>query len=176
MTEPVKTAAEVAQQQKEVRTTFVSAKGQPVQVITPALTLTLPVVDLRELPETDREAETQRPAIEEAQRVFALAEGPLLRVKLMCLSEGENVNLLTMHRILSEEWSVGFSMQEMTALYKVNPPLPAGPRRCLNCPTSMPTGHIGRDTVYKTRRSSLNLATGSSSWGGPAGCSRQTAS
>lgn len=50
-----------------LRTTFATVDGQPVQVIAPALTLPLPVVDLRELPEVERETEARRLAMEEAQ-------------------------------------------------------------------------------------------------------------
>jgi amino acid adenylation domain-containing protein len=109
---------EIVRRHEVLRTTFVSTKGQPVQVISSALTLTLPVVDLRELPETDREPEAQRLAIEEAERAFDLAQGPLLRVKLLCLSQEDHVLFLIMHRIVSDEWSVGLFLQEMAALYE----------------------------------------------------------
>ena len=53
-----------------LRTTFPSVDGQPVQSISPEIDLKLPVVDLRELPETEREVEAQRLAIKEAEQTF----------------------------------------------------------------------------------------------------------
>src|SRR5215475_335111 len=52
---------EIVRRHEVLRTTFVSSdEGQPLQVITPTLHLSLPVVDLRALPETQREAEVCR--------------------------------------------------------------------------------------------------------------------
>ena len=109
---------EIVRRHEALRTTFASVDGQPLQIIAPDLNLTLPVVDLRELPETEREAETQRLATENAQRPFDLAQGPLLRVKLVRLSEEEHVFLLTMHHIVSDGWSLGVFMRELAATYE----------------------------------------------------------
>ena len=109
---------EIVRRHEILRTTFPVVNGQPVQVISPDIDLTLPIVDLRELPETEREAEAQRRATEEAQQPFDLARGPLLRVKLLRLSEDEHVFLLTMHHIVSDDWSLGVFMRELTALYE----------------------------------------------------------
>ncbi len=52
--------------------------GEPVQVIAPEPSAALEAVDLRALPEADREAEAERLAIAEARRPFDLARGPLV--------------------------------------------------------------------------------------------------
>ena len=46
---------EIIRRHEALRTTFAVMEGQPVQVITPTLHLSLPVVDLRALPEARRE-------------------------------------------------------------------------------------------------------------------------
>jgi amino acid adenylation domain-containing protein len=109
---------EIVRRHEALRTTFTSVNGQPVQVIASALTLWLPMVDLRELSETERGAEAERLAAEEAQRPFDLAQGPLLRAKLLRLSEREHVLLVTMHHIVSDDWSVGVFMKELTTVYE----------------------------------------------------------
>jgi hypothetical protein len=43
----------IAQRHAVLRTTFTMMEGQPVQVIAPTLTVSLPVVDLRDFPEAD---------------------------------------------------------------------------------------------------------------------------
>ena len=70
------------------------------------------------MPESEREAEVGRLAIEEAQRPFDLARGPLLRVTLLRLGEEEHVGLLTMHHIVSDGWSTGILIREMAVLYE----------------------------------------------------------
>ncbi|UCF78982.1 MAG: amino acid adenylation domain-containing protein [Candidatus Eiseniibacteriota bacterium] len=110
--------SEIVRRHETLRTSFPVVDGQSVQVISPDVDLTLPLVDLRELPETEWEAEAQRQATEEAQQPFDLARGPLWRVKLLRLSEGEHVFLLTMHHIVSDGWSLGVFMRELVTLYE----------------------------------------------------------
>jgi len=124
---------EIVRRHEGLRTTFSSMEGRPVQVITPSSTLKIPMMDLRELSETDREGEVRRLSIEEAQCPFNLAQGPLLRVKLLCLAEEKHVLLLTMHHIISDGWSIDVLFRELEALYeafsadKPSPPLPELP-------------------------------------------------
>ena len=110
--------SEIVRRHEALRTTFVVADGSPVQVIAPTLNVTLLVTDLSELPESEREAEARRLATEEAQRLFDLARGPLVRAGLLRLGEEEHVLLVTMHHIISDGWSTGVFVRELTALYE----------------------------------------------------------
>ena len=83
--------SEIVRRHEALRTTFATVEGQPVQVIAPDLTLSLPVVDLQDLPETQREARAQELATQEAQRPFDLAQGPLLRTTLLKLGQQEHL-------------------------------------------------------------------------------------
>ncbi len=109
---------EIVRRHEVLRTTFVAVEGQPIQVIAPQLNLTLPVVDLRDIPETQREDEAQRLATEETQRPFDLTRGPLLRVKLLHLAPEEYLFLLNLHHIVFDGWSRGVFMRELKALYE----------------------------------------------------------
>ena len=51
---------QIVHRHETLRTTFSVVEDQPVQVIAPTLSLTLPVVDLHELPEAEREIEARR--------------------------------------------------------------------------------------------------------------------
>src|SRR6185295_17863208 len=53
----------------------------------------------------------------EARRPFDLEQGPLLRARLLRLSEEEHVLLVTMHHIVSDGWSMGVLVKEVAALY-----------------------------------------------------------
>ena len=51
---------EVVRRHEALRTTFAVEQGQPVQVIAPTLALTVEHIDLRHLPEADRDSEAGR--------------------------------------------------------------------------------------------------------------------
>ncbi|MDZ8257277.1 condensation domain-containing protein [Nostoc sp. ChiQUE01b] len=109
---------EVVKRHEVLRTTFTVVDGQPLQVIAPSLRFTLPMVDLQELPQNQREAEVLRLASEEAQQPFDLAKGPLLRANLLQLAAAEYALLLTMHHIVADGWAIGVLISEIADLYK----------------------------------------------------------
>ncbi|MBO0784424.1 MAG: hypothetical protein J2P37_36945, partial [Ktedonobacteraceae bacterium] len=108
---------EIVRRHESLRTTFSAVNGQPLQVIAPALSLALPVTDLRGQPEAEREEQVSKLVAEEAMQPFDLARGPLFRVRLLRLGEEEHVMLFSMHHIISDEWSLGVLVRELAALY-----------------------------------------------------------
>jgi amino acid adenylation domain-containing protein len=108
---------EILQRHEVLRTSFNTIDSHPVQIIAPSSHLTLSLLDLSELPALRREAELQRLMKEEAQRPFDLTSGPLLRLRLFCLSAQEHVLLLSMHHIISDGWSIGVLIRELVSLY-----------------------------------------------------------
>jgi aspartate racemase len=108
---------EIVRRHGSLRTRFTAVDGQPVQVITPELSLTLPVVNLEEFSESEREEQARQLAAQEAHQPFDLARGPLWRASLLRLSDEEHLLLLTMHHIISDGWSIGVLLRELTALY-----------------------------------------------------------
>ncbi|MCP4655705.1 MAG: hypothetical protein GY856_09830, partial [bacterium] len=59
-------------------------------------------------------------AAEEARRLFDLRTGPLIRLTLLRLADGDHVLLVTMHPIVSDGWSMGIFCRELMALYAVS--------------------------------------------------------
>ena len=110
--------SEIAARHESLRTSFTVVEGNPVQVIAPAVSVELPVVELAELSESEREAEALRLAREEAQRPFDLERGPLVRASLLRLGGEEHVLLLNMHHIVGDDWSFSVLMRELMALYE----------------------------------------------------------
>src|SRR5262245_36458793 len=90
---------EIVGRHETLRTTFSMVDGKPVQIIARALSISLPVVNLTERPEAEREQEARRLAREEAVRPFDLIRGPLFRATLIRLSETDHILLLTLHHI-----------------------------------------------------------------------------
>lgn len=109
---------EIVRRHESLRTTFRSVEGEPVQVISPHVPVEVALVDHSGLPEDAREAEAMGLAREEAARPFDLAEGPLVRVSLIRLGDADHLLLFTMHHIISDGWSFGVLVRELTAIYE----------------------------------------------------------
>jgi amino acid adenylation domain-containing protein/FkbM family methyltransferase len=113
-----RTLREIIERHEVLRTSFPARQGEPVQVIAEQVEFELLVTDLSELGEAEREREARRLAEEEAQTPFDLAAGPLVRARLLRLGEAEHVALFTMHHIVSDGWSVGVLIKEVSQLYE----------------------------------------------------------
>ncbi|HYG62862.1 MAG TPA: amino acid adenylation domain-containing protein, partial [Thermoanaerobaculia bacterium] len=107
----------IGRRHEALRTTFDERQGHPVQVIEPEPRLTLTLLDLSDLPPAEREAEVLRQAHTEALAPFDPAAGPLVRATLLVLGEEEHTLLVTMHHIVTDGWSMGIFLRELTALY-----------------------------------------------------------
>jgi len=109
---------EILRRHEVLRTSFIILDGQPVQVIAPYSDFILETVDLSSVPLAEQEAELQRLLKEEALKPFDLGTSPLLRARLLRLARADHVLQLTMHHIVSDGWSSGVIVKELTALYQ----------------------------------------------------------
>ncbi|MFH0788544.1 MAG: amino acid adenylation domain-containing protein [Pseudomonadota bacterium] len=101
------------------RTTFSTVEGKPVQNIHPSLSLKVPVVDLQNLPDQEREAEALRVATEEARVLFDLETGPLLRALLIRMNEKDDRLLITLHHQICDGYSIHQVLfRELLVLYE----------------------------------------------------------
>ncbi|WP_279627486.1 non-ribosomal peptide synthetase [Micromonospora chersina] len=92
-----------------LRTTFVERDGVPRAVLAAHVDA---AIDWRE---AGSAAEVARAAEVEAARPFDLATGPLFRVVVWRLGDGEHVLLAAMHHIVSDGWSIGLLARELAA-------------------------------------------------------------
>ncbi|HYP26349.1 MAG TPA: amino acid adenylation domain-containing protein, partial [Blastocatellia bacterium] len=106
----------IVERHESLRTRFEEIDGEPVQVIEPVLRIPMPVEDLSG---SDEQTRLERLAALEQERLepFDLARGPLLRVRLLKLSEREYVFSETMHHITSDAWTWGVFHRELMTLY-----------------------------------------------------------
>src|SRR5262249_15127502 len=102
--------AEVVRRHEALRTTFAARDGEPVQVIAAAGPFELVAEDATE-------AGARALADEEARRPFDLARGPLFRARLVRIVAGGHVLLLNMHHAVSDGWSIGLLVRELSQLY-----------------------------------------------------------
>jgi len=121
--------ARVVQRHESLRTSFANHQGEPVATIHAQADVSLQRVKL-----TDgyRERDLREQMSAEARRPFNLGHPPLLRATLYELARGRHVLLCVMHHIVSDGWSMGVLLREMSELYaagakqgdSVLPPLP----------------------------------------------------
>jgi amino acid adenylation domain-containing protein len=109
---------EIVRRHEALRTIFVSDQGEPFQVVLPQLVLPLPMFDLSSLPESNRQREVLPLLRESCQEPFDLANGPLVRARLLRLGVEHHILLLTMHHIVSDGWSLGVLFKELSVLYE----------------------------------------------------------
>jgi amino acid adenylation domain-containing protein len=109
---------DVVRRHEVLRTTLAADDGIPRQLISASLELPLSVHDLTGLPDGERALQAQNRIREEAERPFDLARGPLIRVAVLRLGERENIATVTMHHAISDAWSIGILIRELSALYQ----------------------------------------------------------
>ncbi len=110
---------EIIRRHEAWRTSFPIVDDQPIQMIHPASTFALSVVDLRDLPGIEREAQALHIAAAEAQLPFDLAHGPLLRATLIHLGDQEHRLFLTLHHIIFDGVSLcQVFLPELRSLYE----------------------------------------------------------
>ena len=100
-----------------LRSGFVEANGEPRQFVRRKVNLRIPLVDLSRLPQETLESELDRRSKADARRTFDLEEPPLLRVKLLRLAEDRHILLVTMHHIITDQWSMGLFRKELAIIY-----------------------------------------------------------
>ncbi|WP_257460231.1 non-ribosomal peptide synthetase [Archangium lipolyticum] len=109
---------EIVRRHEVLRTRFPEVEGSPRQVIaSPETGVELTLVELPGLTEREREEELQRLSDELARRPFELAKGPLLRVTLVALGADDFALFVTKHHIITDGWSLGVFVRELSALY-----------------------------------------------------------
>jgi arthrofactin-type cyclic lipopeptide synthetase C len=100
-----------------LRTSFAFVDEQPVQRIAAVEGSNFHLIehDLRQ--HADAEAELRRLIAVEAAGSFDLEYGPLIRGLLLRLAEDEHALWITMHHIVSDGWSMGVLVHELSTLY-----------------------------------------------------------
>ena len=98
-----------------LRTTFLLIDGEPVQQIASVETSRFVLLE-HDLEQGSKE-DLRRLVVQEAGEPFDLRTGPLIRGRLIRLTEEDHVLLITMHHIVSDGWSMGVFRSELSTLY-----------------------------------------------------------
>src|SRR5579864_1852334 len=100
-----------------LRTSFPMRNGIPVQRIADSWDLELPEIDLRFLPQEQKEKNAIALAKKEQSLPFNLQEGPLLRFLLLQLHDDDHLLAIIMHHVTGDGWSLAIMVREFSACY-----------------------------------------------------------
>ncbi|MBV8100096.1 MAG: amino acid adenylation domain-containing protein, partial [Verrucomicrobia bacterium] len=102
---------------ESLRTRFVCSEGEPhVELLAPDSGFQLLEDDLRY--DAAPEKRLQELSDDEAHTAFDLEAGPLIRGRLIRLADQDCYFLLTQHHIISDGWSLGILIDELSTLYR----------------------------------------------------------
>src|SRR5947207_175588 len=107
----------VVARHEALRTTFITVEGEAVQRILSAEESRFDLLehDLRNC--IDVRNELKGLIAQEVSTPFDLEAGPLIRGRLIRQAEDEHTLLITMHHIVSDGWSMGVLIRELSVLY-----------------------------------------------------------
>ncbi|MDM7915100.1 MAG: condensation domain-containing protein, partial [Candidatus Eisenbacteria bacterium] len=108
---------EIVRRHEALRTVFARRGGRVVGRVVQAGDFSLPVEDLRGIVAGEREEEARRRSSEEVNRPFDLERGPLVRGLLLRVGDEEQVFVLALHHLVSDGWSIGVLVTELSSLY-----------------------------------------------------------
>lgn len=122
----------LVQRHETLRTTFSAWEGEPMQIVAPPAPVHYSMVDLSSASVRERQAGLQRIRRLELAQPFDLAQGPLIRFKLVKLAERHHLLIIAMHHIITDGWSMNVLQRELSVLYAASrtgrtaplPPLP----------------------------------------------------
>lgn len=101
-----------------LRTVFFDIKGQPRQKVLQKVNIQVEQTSLDYLPSHKRKNKLEEILVQEAQVSFNLSNPPLLRAKLIKVDHDDYTLAITIHHIISDGWSLGIVIKELSLLYK----------------------------------------------------------
>lgn len=113
-----RTLGEIMRRHESLRTVIAEGEGQPVQLISEAEELELPLLDLSYLEgKAEQEVQVQHLMHQQALYCFDLRQGPLLRSHLLRLEAHSYLLVLVVHHLVFDGWSVGIFLREVQQIY-----------------------------------------------------------
>ena len=109
---------EVIRRHEALRTSFLMTE-LPQQYIIEHSPVSLLTVDLLDLSKALQQKAVAEISHQEAHRVFDLKHTPLLRATLLKLNQHQHTLLMTLHHIVSDEWSLNIFIKELSEFYQV---------------------------------------------------------
>lgn len=112
-----KSFTEVVRRHEVFRTNFVEREGNATIVVSPTGTFSVKVVNLEDPEDGAQTLEIEQWMEAEVGRPFDLVHDCLLRAVLLRCDSKTHLLLMSMHHIISDEWSMGTLINELSTLY-----------------------------------------------------------
>ncbi|MGB3534213.1 MAG: amino acid adenylation domain-containing protein [Microcoleaceae cyanobacterium] len=112
------TFSQIIRRHEVLRTAFHTVNGKPKLMISSNCELEVPIIDLCNLSQAAQELQIDQLLFAENKQAFELSSTHLIRVKLLHLQEQDHLLLMTLHHIISDGWSMGVLLQELSRLYQ----------------------------------------------------------
>lgn len=113
-----KSINEIVRRHEALRTNIVSSAGKPSQRILPFHEFTLPLTDLSEEQESEKETIAIQIVKDDAFLPFDLSRDSMFRPRLVRLSPDDHMLLLTTHHVAFDGWSERVMFRELCELYQ----------------------------------------------------------
>ncbi|MFN6218433.1 MAG: amino acid adenylation domain-containing protein [Aphanizomenon sp.] len=108
---------EIVRRHEILRTNFQQIEGKNLQIIRPEINISLQVINLEQIT-AKQQLQNVEPLInQETDKIFNLSEDDLFQSTLYQLNQNSYILLLNMHHIISDGWSIGILLQELSTLY-----------------------------------------------------------
>ncbi|HEV8316460.1 MAG TPA: condensation domain-containing protein [Vicinamibacterales bacterium] len=107
----------VTERQESLRTVFVLDGLRPAAVVRPSTPIDVPVIDVSNCPEALRFTMARRAVRAAVARPFDLSHAPPWRACLVRFGADDHVALFVLHHIISDGWSMGILVHDLTAMY-----------------------------------------------------------
>ncbi|MFN6395714.1 MAG: amino acid adenylation domain-containing protein [Aphanizomenon sp.] len=108
---------EIVRRHEILRTNFQQIEGKNLQVIRPEINISLQVINLDQITAKQQLQNVQQLINQETDKIFNLSEDDLFQSTLYQLNQNSYILLLNMHHIISDGWSIGILLQELSTLY-----------------------------------------------------------
>ncbi|MRG92278.1 non-ribosomal peptide synthetase, partial [Polyangium spumosum] len=103
-----------------LRTTYPEVDGTPRRRVSDEVAIPIRVEDVSSLPEAERDAALRALLAAEVETRFDLERGPLTRVLAVKTAADRHVVVVHQHHIITDEWSWGLLLAELTSLYEAS--------------------------------------------------------
>ena len=113
--EPVFT--ELVRRHEALRTTFIEVNGNPVARLLPQQDFKITRVSFEHGDQAEQAGAIQNLIQQETNRPFDLTRDVLLRVLLIRKTDTSHIMIMTLHHIISDEWSMAMLQHEVVQLY-----------------------------------------------------------
>jgi amino acid adenylation domain-containing protein len=109
---------QLVRRHEALRTTFPARDGAPVQLVSARVCAELPCEDVAACDEATWLDVVRRRAREESHWPMDLANGPLMRARLLRRGDNEHALIVVIHHIVSDGWSLGVLLREWVMAYR----------------------------------------------------------